>query len=768
MIETNLRIVQPGADLRAWVKRARLSSQNITPDLAQKACNAIRNELGLAATPDPESREHLWVATRQPIKAMHSEGDEWVLEIADDGQPPQQFRLDDPSKAKLVVDLLERALLIRISGLNDLWRMESPRIWYEATPFREHDGIAAFRRYEIGAIEIEGVGVGLAIDVGVAFFTIDALAFYFDQTLSPDERRQRESRFKRLSQRQKKQKGTLVYDNGRTRTKCYFDSAPPGLTCGTTGPIRIKGVDYPSLLAYYQATNPSLPVAAATPAVRVSFKNLPYAAPVAADRVRLRVMNETLPDELSDLDKIVPRERRRLLEKFWRRLGPNPLGHTALSLADGFWQPGPDHVVQFTMPVLTFGKNKTLPVPQAPTADDYREHFRRRLDYLKESGCYYVPPNIARILYIAHPKQMRQKAVEYLGADIVKMIRQLTNVPVEVKLVPYTSINEAVEQLRDYAQTGMTLFVLNDEPDAYYEAEYQLAGWRIKRITEDTLRQEHGQLIHGAWDRRTQAYTKEAGRKQWRSFIKLNAFDVIQHLDVIPYRIDQAGPYKAQIIVDVGHDRRHFAVSLVIARNNGMSPGFWIASHAQHKVDYKQEAINPAFLADEIVALFRGLPRRFDSIQSLLIIRDGRLVGQEPQGLENALARLKGANFLAADAHVDWVDAHKDTLKAIRVWEVNEGGNIHNPLIGLGVKLNAKAIVLVTTGRPTLSQGTAHPILIASNGHCSDLVGAAHANFAGAQLNWSSPGVAQRLHIGMKRTDDDLKTRAAQEVRRLR
>jgi hypothetical protein len=36
------------------------------------------------------------------------------------------------------------------------------------------------------------------------------------------------------------------------------------------------------------------------------------------------------------------------------------------------------------------------------------------------------------------------------------------------------------------------------------------------------------------------------------------------------------------------------------------------------------------------------------------------------------------------------------------------------------------------------------------------------------QCNWASPSVAQRLPIELKRTDDELSHRMAQEVRRIR
>jgi hypothetical protein len=66
-----------------------------------------------------------------------------------------------------------------------------------------------------------------------------------------------------------------------------------------------------------------------------------------------------------------------------------------------------------------------------------------------------------------------------------------------------------------------------------------------------------------------------------------------------------------------------------------------------------------------------------------------------------------------------------------------------------------------------LTQGTAEPYLIVGNGHCTNLRTAAQATFDTAQLNYSSPGVAQRLPLPLKRTDEELQARSAQQIRRV-
>jgi hypothetical protein len=136
--------------------------------------------------------------------------------------------------------------------------------------------------------------------------------------------------------------------------------------------------------------------------------------------------------------------------------------------------------------------------------------------------------------------------------------------------------------------------------------------------------------------------------------------------------------------------------------------------------------------------------------------------------VDTGLAGLVDQGMLAIDARVDVVDFHKESQKVIRFWEVDGNGRVENPLEGEGVYLNKKMAAVAATGVATLHQGTAEPFILEANGRCEGILDPAKAAFAAAQLNWSSPGVAQRFPLPFKRTDDELKARAAQEIRRIR
>jgi hypothetical protein len=479
-------------------------------------------------------------------------------------------------------------------------------------------------------------------------------------------------------------------------------------------------------------------------------------------------MNDNLPRQLQNADKFAPLQRRATLINFWRDLGLKPLGYVAPGVGSGFWQPPDDRVHHLALPDLVFGNEQRLVAPTTRSIDAYKQHFRQRADMLIKAGCYYVPPTMPRLIHVAVPALFDQAIGEQLGSDLVSAISTWTGTRLDYKLVRYHTLDAAIEQLRSDSQSGIALFVLNDEPAAYHDVAYQLDGWRVKRITTKTLRDEWKLLTEGALNRKTNTNDLYRGKRQWLSFIEKNALDVLQKMDAVLYRYDQAGCYEAMLVIDVGHDRRHFALSLVVARHSGKDEDCVIASHVYSKPDHQYEAINPIQLKDSLIAFIAQVfPRRAPAIQSLLILRDGRFCGKETEGLASALVEMQGRGNITKDARVDFVDLRKDFSKPVRLWEV-EHDNVINPLEGKLIELNAKTVVLTATGAATLTQSTADPYMLVAHGPCQRLIDAGQAVFIAAQLNYSSPTVAQRLPLTLKRTDEELSARAAQEIKRLR
>jgi hypothetical protein len=764
-VETNLRIVAPGMAVRIAVRVALVELSSQGSDMHERLCSTIRNRLGLAAVPVGDKIGRLYIATDQPFETAQFDGDDWTAKVADSGDPTRYLTLESEEGRNLIPTLIERALQVRLARKTRLWSLDSARILYEPRPFVQRDGVRGFRRFEISTEFIEGIGVGVAVDLGSAFFSTESVAYYFAGDVDESESQRRQRGFNDLTGRQQGQKGTLLYDTGQRRTKCYFVDAPSGSTCGRTPPIRAKGKTFDSLIDYYRQTYPTLPVNEGSMAVRVSFVGLERSQWVAGDRLSIRIMNDDLPRSLRSVDKIPPHERKRLIQTFWDLAGDDPLDRVAAGMLPGFWRPDSDRVHHCQFPQLEFGANQVLRPPSIQPGS-IKQHFKDRRRALHQHGCYHVPPTSPRTLYGLCPADIQTEAKQYL-ADLVRNINRWAGLRLQNSLVEYNTITDAAIKLRKQARQGAALFVLDSEPTSYFEAAFQLPNWRIKRLTQNTLKDHYKSLKEGSIDRRSGAESYAEGRRKWDSYVAMGTYDVLQQIDAIAWRISDLGPFEAVLAIDVGHDRKHMAASILVARDAARSPNFTIRSFVVDKPDSKHEAINRRLLADLLVSLMKPLfPMGSDPLASLLVLRDGLWLGDERSGVSDALSRLEAAGCCMSLTSVSYGELHKSTQKSFRIWSVDEKGRVENPDEGTAIQLSGSRFLLATTGRNTLTMGTADPLLVVSKegvNACQmvDVV------FAGCQLNWSSPSKAQRLPAVFKRTDEDLETRFAQDVRKI-
>lgn len=769
MLETTVRIVEGGAQVVVPLRRMRITASHVSPELLQRVCSRLRIKHGLAAIPDLggfADEPSILVATDGALPNLTLADQEWQLTARDTREAVTQLTLGHPAGREWLPLLIERALLARLQRTGRMWTLDSPRIWHESEPFMADGSVVAYRRYEAGALVLEGIGIGATVDVGTAFFGKYPLSYYLDRQISSAERQDRQDELHVMLERQQGQKGTLDY-YARGHQKCYFEDAPAGLTCGTTGILKIERNTYPSLTTYYAEKAPTLNVTDGELAVRVSFPGLDLPVWVAARFVRPRIMNESIPERLRNVYAVRPAERRSLLTAFWKTIDSDPLGKVA-RLQRGFWRPEEAKVHHVTPVAIEFGARRRVSEPVERTVAAYTKYYRDRLRVLQEAGCYRVPPSLQRVIHVAHPKVLADGALSFATA-LAAQIEQWVGVSFSTNLVAYDSLQDGIEQVRRVAEPGVAVFIIGDEPAAYHDVAFQLEGWRIKRVTRTVLNRHVDALEHGSQDKRHSGKTLEVGRAKWQSFISMNALDLIQQMDIVPWRIDMAAFFDAQLVIDVGHDRRHVSISLLVARNEQRVPSFVVYTLTEPKPDPKHEAINQVLLADQVVKVASTVQRRrFDPIESLLVMRDGQLVGEEITGIHRATERLRQRGFLTQNAVVSIVELHKSTLKPIRAWEIDESGTVSNALENTMIELSKTMLMVLTTGAATVHQGTADPLLLVSRGSDDGVLAAGKSVCASAQLNWSSPGVAQRLPLPFKRTDEELKARAAQEIRRIR
>jgi hypothetical protein len=754
MLETNIRIVRFGAKLRLRTRVLKFEGSELPPKLGEIAVSVLRRERRLASV---VAGGKLLALTSEPVREVEQDKNGRKMLIQDMGET-RELRFSNLADRHLMAQLLERQLELRVSGLNSLWALDSLRIWYERDYFDSASGIAAWRRYELSTVVIDEVGIGLAVDIGTAFITQSSVADYFVRGTDGSLRE-----FNRLTSRQKEQKGTLIYDNGIGRYKCWFEGWSDGVTASNTGPIPARGREYGSLYEYVKqecrrALAPDAPVA------RVSFSGLEGTQKVPAEWLHIRVMNESVPGRLKKVDKVCPAERCRLIETFWDRLGTNPLGQGLPGLEKGFWRPSREKTLRLHIPPLLFGGDHILEGPESDTVAEIKKNFRERENYLAKYGCWYVPPTVLRTVHLAMRNDCGELTASWLATGIQNRLSTWMKRQMSVELICEDTLDSLKQKLRQVEEPGLAVIVFPDnDPATYHDLEYDLSEWRIKRITERQLARQATNLP----DEEPEENDADTGSSSWESFVDKCALNVLELLECVPYIPVSSPHYEARLGIDVGHTRRHFALSLVVLRSDGQSWQFRADTDVSGKVDYKKEEINRKILADKIVELAElAVQAGIKGINSLLGVRDGRECGDEAEAFEDARAGMEESGFLTKDAVIEVVDFYKNSVKGIRLWERCSDGQARQAKEGSGVLLSEGIAVAQFTGAATITQGTAEPVMLVARSKKVRKV--IEDEFAFSQCNWASPSVAQRLPIELKRTDDELGHRLAQEVRRIR
>ena len=761
MLETNIRIVEPGKDLYLSTRCAKIRTQDSSPKMLEKVCNRLASR-NLAAV-YCRIRKQILVFTQGRIPFIEVKEENWIIQVEDGGETRKLQFSHSENDAALLAKLIERYILIQIKRRLKMQTIDSPRIFQEAEPFETIKGIDVHRRFEVSAIAIEGVGVGISVDVSMAFFTHKTIADFFRHDIPKHQQERLKEEFESRSQRQDGQKGTLLYDLGNNRTKCYFDRPLPGFTWATTDPLFVKGKTYSSLLEYYQQNRPHLKIHADDSVVRVSFKGIDQPQPVAAKLLRLRVMNASLPGSLKRIDKLAPYERAGLINRFWRDLENDLFGSRGPYVSRYFWQPPSEKIINLLPSELQFSGGAVLPAPQRRDYQEFQGHYHQRSTLLHKNGCLGTPVMMESVVHFAIPNKVTEEMRGSLLMGITEHLNRLTKKHIKPQLITYDALDEVFSELNNHFNPGIVVFVFDGESrETYYNVAHELFNWRVKRITFRELKKKFDRLKSAENHRGSELSKAE---KDWNSFIEMIALDVLQQMDCVFWGFKDTSGYDAHLAIDVGRNRRHFALSLLI-----LHPSLRIRTVVEQKYDHRFETINKTVLRKEIVKLFEKAAEwsDFQPLRSVLVLRDGRKCGSELDGINEAVETLVADRLLVEGVKIDVVDFHKSIKKKIRLWERIQRKRIEQGLEGEAIHIDKRTVVLITTGSPTLRQGTAVPIMLEGQSANIDMDRVVKAVYASTHLNFSNPRVAQRLPLELKRTDDELKNRDSQQIRGMR
>jgi hypothetical protein len=764
-VETNLRLVE-WADGLLECHAVRVESADRSPELRQKICSRLRAH-NVVAVPRPGQSDGLLVAARVAELARELRGDGWHARLHPEGRA-MLLDPDNPLDRVAAVELVQKRIATTLEQAGEYWWLsDSTRHWFGKTPVVTDDGIEMLPRFSFATQEVQETKIGVAIDFGHMFQTEQTVADFLKSGGGV-------ARFNELRRRQDGHKGTLIYDLGtERRSKCYFSDFARGKTCSTTGVIFVGNRRYDSLYDYYRQERPELRVGPDELMIYVSFEGLGRPKPVAARLVKLRLQLDPrfLPRRLRQL-AMAPQERKRRTEAAWAGSFSRAIKQLGGKTSATLWRPGESEAEQITPPDLLLGQGRVVQTPKSLALAEYQRYYREREENLHQGGIYRFEQTIPKELWFALPKPGGSWSAK-LQDEFVRLLRDslqdLTGDRFRLPILTAGSSQEIVHQLASREPSTVVVVFDPREMDgaSYYLLSEQLEerqGWRLKRLTRRTLEE--------AWRRKEEAcdaQSRAQADRYWRDVVFHSVLDVLDQMDAVPWRIGQWA-YDACLAIDVAASRRYYGLALLVCRDPQKFPGaagYLRIVDSWPKPEVNREAINAAHLEDRIAELAERITgHRFPELESLLVLRDGDVYGQELPGIERGLSRLMQAGVLAQFARTDVVGYHKRTVKDLRMW--CSAREVTNVLEGRAAYLGGNAALLSCTGAATLPRNsTAEPcLLVGQKG--SDIRRAAAGVFALAQHNYLSPKKAYRDAQPIRDLDRELERRVAMEVRGLR
>ena len=601
-------------------------------ELRASVCSKLRLQHGLVAVPSPFEASEILVLGKKKLPVDQLRDKEWRADLHDGGKD-LRLRQNSADDQQVFADLLERCLVVAFEQTFDYWRLSRPlRNWYSNDPIDTVDGVEVIPRISFSTVRLGDPGVGIAFDAGYLNRTELTVADFFDPTLNPSERTRWRRDFDRFRNRAERRKGTLLYTTGgQVIPVCYFERFGDRVTCDTTGPV----LRHSSLFDYCQERYPKLDLEPEDLVAYVSFPGLHHPVPVPAKWLRLRVMadEEQSFRGLGQYKTLPPDQRQEAAIKGWEMCREVVERLMSCKAETSLWSPPEDRCELLPCPELQFGRGRTVAAPREATGAEYNRYFRERLEKLKDGGLFHYPAAVERKLFLVTPKTGNGWTNELqtgFVADFGKVIQDITGARFSITEIREDDPDRIVEKLAKIAddQGEATTVIVFDERTgngaSYYLLAHGLKGWNLKRLTR-------GQVVR-KWEARQRGQGPEDRTKadrRWLDMVTLSVIDTLDQMEAIPWRIAD-WPYEACLAIDVGEGRRHFAMSLLICRAGGQKPSFARISESWPKGDHQRETINPVILRDKIVQLFDAYQEPgFTPLKSLLILRDGRLCGEE-------------------------------------------------------------------------------------------------------------------------------------------
>jgi hypothetical protein len=463
----------------------------------------------------------------------------------------------------------------------------------------------------------------------------------------------------------------------------------------------------------------------------------------APSLLRLVYNTEQLSDDVYQKCILETKDRVEKTKSFLKYFQNLSIGNKTISFSNEYLSGKVVKGGRFDMPKLAFGGGKIVWTRKGKDI-----HFVpfEKWGYAKKIGLSeYGPYRKAdlRNQLLLYPQALEKKKVDAFQNDFLEVASAVQKIS-EFKLLPYEDPVSISKHVRENTNSSFQLIILpGSETEEYEVFKTELTKSGIQFISQHNILHFNPPKYVRDEDHKRKIENKYRN-KLFTAFLGL-----IGKSNGMPWVLGEDLHHDCYIGVDVGGRESRIASYSYVFDKRGCYLGAG-KGEAQKGEQISSGKFKWAII--KAINQFKESNPEF-SPSSVVIHRDGDLQREERIGLEEATDYLVDKGILKDTISVAVVQAKK-SYHPYRIFN-DRRGEIINPAMGDHFIIDDNTALLATTGRPTLSQGTAKPLLIELETIKGDfdIVKIIQDVFYLSELNWGSPLLSIKLPITIKYAD---------------
>ncbi|HUV01944.1 MAG TPA: Piwi domain-containing protein [Desulfobacteria bacterium] len=452
----------------------------------------------------------------------------------------------------------------------------------------------------------------------------------------------------------------------------------------------------------------------------------------ASSLLKSTVGTEDIPNSIQkDYIFLDPERRWELTKQLLNFFTPIKLGEYDINVDLDGKSEGKFQFDTLTLPTLEFGNKAFLEAND----EDLRNWDFKKKNLLKDFGPYSIPRFLDTFVLFHSGIVSRADAIQFYG-DIKHAFNKYLkySLPERIQIMSYEDRGEIETWLSDYSQKLSGALALHRWEDGSY--------FYLKKVLKNIPLQCY---------RSSSLKTRGEVLRKYKNMIFVTAVGFAAKMGFKPWVLQTQLSADCYIGLDVGGDRSHVMGNCYIIDKSGTY--MEIGKTIPQRGEAISEDTMVEIVSDAIFDSIRKYKDESARIKSIVIHRDGEIRKSEKNGISDAISRLKKEGLLP-----EVINCYGVELRKLNPFRIYEGDNETAQMCGIGsvTLLSNSDAILATTGAPSLTQGTANPLLtkVVSFEGTFDIKEVCRDVLYLSELNWGSPLRGMKMPVTIKIAED--------------